>query len=49
LALLNTDYKLLARIIAAAVAAVREAVAYAEFTNAPLCILSIDFEEHSIG
>jgi len=70
LTLLNTDYKILARIIAnrirpclaaiihpnqhcgvqgnsafKAVATVREAVAHAEVTNTPLCIVSIDFSE----
>lgn len=67
LSLLNTDYRLLARIIAnrirpwmpdilrpskhcaregstiLAVAAMREAVTYAEISHTPLCILSIDF------
>jgi hypothetical protein len=70
LTLLNTDYKLLTRIIAnrlrpwltellhpaqhcclpgttvfEALATIRDAVAYAELTGTPLCLLSIDFKE----
>jgi len=68
--LLNSDYKILARIVVGrvrpalvevlhasqhcgvpgksifdAVATVRDAVAYAEMANAPLCVLSLDFKE----
>ena len=68
--LLNTDYKILARIVANrlrpiiaeilhpsqhggrqgggifdALATVRDAIAYAEMTNTPLCVLSLDFTE----
>jgi hypothetical protein len=70
IALMNADYKLMARIIAnrlrpllsdllqpnqhcgvpgntvfEAVKAVREAITYAEVTRAPLCMLSLDFQE----
>jgi len=68
--LLNTDYKILARLIAArmrpilaelvhpsqycgvlgntifdAVATVRDAIAYAETTRCPLCVVSLDFKQ----
>jgi hypothetical protein len=68
--LLNSDYKILARILEGrirpalvevlhasqycgvpgksifdAVASVRDAVAYAEMANTPLCVLSLDFKE----
>ena len=68
--LLNTDYKLLARIITnrlrlwmpyvlqpsqfcginegtvfEAIATVRDAVAYANATRTPMCVLTIDFKE----
>ena len=68
--LLNSDYKILARIVEGriraalvevlhanqhcgvtgksifeAIATVRDAVAYAEMANAPLCVLSLDFKE----
>jgi len=68
--LLNTDYKILGRIVASplrpilaellhpsqhggvqeggifdAVATVRDAIAYAEKTQTPLCVLSLDFTE----
>ena len=70
LTLLNTDYKILARLIAArvrpflsellhpsqhcgiptntifdAVTTVRDAIAYAETTRTPLCVVSLDFKQ----
>jgi hypothetical protein len=72
--LLNTDYKILARLLAAriwpvisellhpsqhccmprntifdAVAAVRDAIAYAETTRRPLCVVSWTLNKHLIG